>query len=90
MIVACFLPFVGCLVSEVVRFIDNDKIVVSPIDVRKINIAGEPAVTGKIGMVQYIIVEAVGGKKIPAVIGFIERPVVTQPLRAKDQHPVVS
>ena len=49
-----------------------------------------PAVAGEVGVVQDVVVEAVGGEDVAAVVGLVERPVVAQPLRAEHQHAVVA
>ena len=71
------------LVAEVVRLVDDDEVVVAPVDVRQIDVAGQAAVAGQVGVVQDIVVEAVGGEDVAAIVGFVERPVVAQSLGAR-------
>ena len=68
------------LVAEVVRLVDDDEVVVAPVDVREIDVAGQAAVAGEVGVVQNVVVEAVGGQEVAAVVGLVERPVVAQAL----------
>ena len=64
------------LIAEVVRLVDDDKIIVAPVHMGKIDIAGKTAVTRQIGMVQDIIVEAIRRQDVAAVVRLIERPVI--------------
>jgi len=50
------------------RFVDDDQIVVAPIDVREVDIAGCATVPGQVGVVENVVVEAIGSEKIAAVI----------------------
>ena len=81
---------VGGLVAEVVRFVDDHQVVVAPVDVRKVDVAGSAAVAGEVGVVEHVVVEAVGGQEIAAVVGLVERPVVAEPLGHEHQHAVVA
>ena len=56
----------------------------------EVDVAGQPAVAGEVGVVQHVVVEAVGGEDVAAVVGLVERPVVAQPLRAQHEHAVVA
>ena len=78
------------LVAKVVGLVDDHQVVVAPVHVGEVDIAGVAAVAGEVRVVQDVVVEAVGGKDIPAVIGFIERPVVAQALGHQHQHSVVA
>ena len=78
------------LVSEVVGLVDDDEIVVSPIDVGEIDIAGQAAIARQIGVIQNVVVEAIAGKDVAAVIGLVERPVVPEALRAQHQHAIIA
>ena len=78
------------LVAEVVRLVDDDEVVVAPVDVGKVDVAGSAAVAGEVGVVQDVVVEAVGGEEVAAVVGLVERPVVAQALGHEHQHAVVA
>ena len=80
----------GCLfVPKIVRFIDNNEIVVAPVDVGQVDITGSAAIARQISMIQDIVVETIGGKYVPAIVCLVESPVVTQPLWTKNQNPVI-
>ena len=48
------------------------------------------AVAGEVGVVEHVVVEAVGGQEVAAVVGLVERPVVAQALGHQHQHAVVA
>ena len=48
------------------------------------------AVAGEVGVVQHVVVEAVGGQEVAAVVGLVERPVVAQALGHQHQHAVIA
>ena len=48
------------------------------------------AVAREVGVVQDVVVEAVGGEDVAAVVRLVERPVVAQPLGAEHEHAVVA
>ena len=50
----------------------------------------ERPVARQVGVVQDVVVEAVAGQDVAAVVRFVERPVVAQPLGAQHEHTVVS
>ena len=70
--------------------VDDDEIVVAPVHVRQVDVARQPAVAGQVGVVQNVVVEAVGREDVAPVVRLVERPVVAQPLRAEDQHAVIA
>src|SRR5690606_25523659 len=78
------------LVAKIVRFIDDDQIVISPINVRQIDVTGHAAVTRQVGVVEYVIVEAVGRQYVASIVRLIDRPIVSQPLWSQDKNSVVS
>ena len=49
-----------------------------------------PAVAREVGVVQDVVVEAVGREDVAAVVRLVERPVVAEPLRAEHEHAVVA
>jgi len=80
----------GLLVAEVVRLVDDQQVVVAPVDVGQIDIAGQAAVAGQVGMVQNVVIEPIRGEDVAAVVGLVEGPIVAQALRAEDQRAVVA
>ena len=52
------------LVAEVVRLVDDDEVVVAPVDVRQVDVAGQPAVARQVGVVQNVVVEAIGARML--------------------------
>ena len=89
-VVTSLAVVVGGLVAEVVRLVDDHQVVVAPVDVGQVDVAGIAAVAGEIGVVEYVVTEAVGGQEVAAVVGLVERPVVTEPLGHQHQHAVVA
>ena len=89
-VVAGLAVVVGGLVAEVVRLVDDDQVVVAPIDVSQVDVAGSAAVAGEIGVVEHVVIEAVGGEEVAAVVGLVERPVVAESLGHEHQHAVVA
>ena len=89
-VVAGLAVIVRGLVAEVVGFVDDHEVVVAPIDVREVDVAGSAAVAGEVGVVEHVVVEAVGGEEVAAVVGLVERPVVAQALGHQHQHAVVA
>ena len=70
--------------------VDDDQVVVAPVDVGKVDVAGSAAVAREVGVVEHVVVEAVGGQDVAAVVGLVERPVVAQALGAEHQHAVIA
>ena len=89
-VVARLAVVVRRLVAEVVGFVDDDEVVVAPVDVGEVDVAGSAAVAREVGVVENVVVEAVGGEEVAAVIGLVERPVVAQALRHEHEHAVVA
>ena len=89
-VVAGLVSAQGRLVAEVVRLVDYDQVVVAPVDVGEVDVARLAAVAREIGMVEDVVVEAVGGEEIALVVGFVKGPVVAQPLGAEHQHAPVA
>ena len=78
------------LVAEVVGFVDDDEVVVAPVDVGEVDVAGSAAVAGEVGVIENVVIEAVGGEEVAAVVRLVECPVVAQALRHQHQHAVVA
>ena len=89
-VVAGLAVLVGRLVAEVVGFVDDDEVVVAPVHMGEIDVAGRAAVAGQVGMVENVVVEAVGGEDVAPIVGLVERPVVAQALRNQHEHAVIA
>ena len=89
-VVAGLAVIVRGLVAEVVGFVDDDEVVVAPVDVGEVDVAGSAAVAGQVGVVENVVIEAVGGEEVAAVVGLVECPVVAQALRHEHQHAVIA
>ena len=72
------------------RFVDDDEVVIAPVDVGEFDVARESAVAGEIGVIEDVVIEAIGGEDVAAVVSFVDRPVVAQPLGAEDENAVVT
>ena len=70
----------GNFIAEIVRFINDYQIVVAPIDIRQIDIAGRSAVAREVCMVQNIVIQAVAREDITPIVGLVDRPVISQSL----------
>ena len=89
-VIARLAVVVRGLVAEVVGFVDDDEVVVAPVDMGEVDVAGSAAVAGEVGVVENVVVEAVGGEEVAAVVGLVECPVVAQALGHQHQHAVVA
>ena len=90
-VVAGLLVFSRAIfVSEVVRLVDDDEVVVAPVDVGEFDVAGLAAVAGEVGVIQDIVVESVRGEDVAAVVGLVERPVVAEALWHEHEDAVVA
>ena len=73
-------------VAEVVRFVDNNKIIVAPIQPGKVNMTGHAALSGQVGMIKDIITKPILCNRIIDVVALIGRPVFREFLRTKNQN----
>ena len=89
-VIAGLAVVVGRLVAEVVGLVDDDEVVVAPVDMSEVDVAGHAAVAGQVGVVEHVVIEAVGGEKVAAVVRLVECPVVAQSLGHQHQHAVVA
>ena len=78
------------LVAEIVRLVDDDEIVVAQFTWARSTSPDWPPSPGQVGVIENVVAEAVAREDVPAVVGPIEGPVVSQPLRAEHEHPVVA
>ena len=78
------------VVAEVVAFVDDEQVVVAPVHGRKVDLAGRSSVAAEVGVVQHVVVEAVGRELVAAVVLRVDRPVLAQFFRAEHEHAVVA
>ena len=89
-VITCLASIVGRFVSEVVGFVDDDEIVVSPVHMGKVDIAGGAAVAREVGVIENVVIEAVGSEEVTAVIRLVERPIVAQAFGYEHEYAVVA
>ena len=88
--VAFLVALAGRVVAEVVRLIDDDQVVVAPVDRREVDVAGLAGLAAQVGVREHVVAEAVVAERIELVVQFIDRPVLAQLLRAEDEHAFVA
>ena len=72
------------------RLVNDNQVVVAPVNVLQVNVARQAVVTRQVGVVEHIKVKAVRLKRVAFVVGFVQRPVVAQALGHEYQHAVVA
>ena len=82
--------FPGHVVSEVMGFVDDDQIVVAPINGLKIDVAGEATVSTQVRMAEHVVAKPVIKEGVKLVIEPVDGPVFSELLRAKDKDTFVS
>ena len=78
------------LVAKVVRFVNDDEVVIAPVHMGKINVAGSPGISGEVGVVENVVIETVGREEVAAVVGLVECPVVAQTFGYQYQYAVIT
>ena len=73
-------------ISEIVGFIDDYQIIVTPIQARQIDPARHSGFAGEVCMIEHVIAQAVLRYRVVDVISLIRRPVFRQLLGAQYQH----
>ena len=89
LLVACLVVLVGVVVSEVVRLVDDDQIVIPPVDAVEGDTHGLTALAGEVGMSEDIVVEAVLNEDVGGKVTFVVEPVLGELLGAKNEHRLV-
>ena len=74
--VAVLVLLAGRVVPEVVRLVDDDEVVVAPVQGREIDVARVTGLAAEVGVGNDIVAEAVGDEGIEEAVGFVNRPVV--------------
>ena len=60
------------------RLINDNQVIVAPIQPGKVYLAGHALLTGKVGVIEHIIAQAVRRYGIVDVVAFVSRPVFRQ------------
>ena len=79
----------GRVVPEVVRLVDDDEVVVAPVQGREIDVAGVTGLAAEVGVGNDIVAEAVGDEGIEEAVGLVNGPVVAELLRAENEDALV-
>src|SRR5690606_25143497 len=77
------------IVAKVVGLIDDDEVIVAPVQRLEIDFTGVTAGPAQVRMVEYIVIESVGRQEIPAIIDRVQGPIVPEFFRAENEHAVV-
>jgi len=81
------LPIFECvIVAKVVRLVDDDQIVVAPVDLTQPHAERFTTITKQIGVAKDVVAEAVPYQRVVLQVSFVCRPIVGELLRAKDQY----
>ncbi|MNF79992.1 hypothetical protein D3C84_622230 [compost metagenome] len=72
------------------RFIDDDKVIVSPVDAVERSAKRLATGASEVGMAQHVIAESVTGKDVGLEITVVVEPVVRQFFGAEHQHRLVA
>ena len=86
LLIARLFIFETANIAKIVRFVDHHKVVVAPVDTRKVDPVRVPTGTGEIGVVEDIVVETVFGKDICFEVGVVIEPVFRKLLGAENQY----
>lgn len=78
------------VISEIVGFINDHKIVISPVHACQINISRHTAGSGKVSMVKHIIVKAILYQNIANIIPGINGPVIAEAFGCQNKDPIIS
>ena len=77
-----FLVLVGVVVAEVVRLVDDDEVVIAPVDAVQGGAKRLAAGAAEVGMTKHVVVEPVAGKDVGLKVAVVVQPVVRQLLGA--------
>ena len=87
--VALVVTLAGGVVAEVVRLVDDDEIVVAPVQGREIEIARSAGLAAEVGVRENVVAETVIDERIEEAVVAIDGPVVAQLLRAEHEDALV-
>ena len=83
--VAGFVALAGRVVAEVVRLVDDNEIVVAPVERLEVDVAGIAALAAQVGVGKNVVTEAVVQERIEQAVGLVNGPVVAKLLRAENK-----
>ena len=69
--------------------VDYDEPVVAPVHVAQVDVAGQPAIAGQVGVVEDVERKPIRGKRVADVIAGPQGPVVPQALRGQHEHALI-
>ena len=82
LLVAGFLVLISIIVAEVVRLVDDNKVIVTPVDAIQRCAERLTARTAEVGMTKHVVVEPVASKYVGLEVTAVVQPVVRQLLGA--------
>ncbi len=88
--VTCHFTLCRIIVSEVMRLVNDNQIIIGPVDSCQVNNAGFTTFACEVSIIQYIIVESIGEENISFIVLCIDSPVVTEFFGTKHQDTIVS
>ena len=89
-LIAGFPVLDGIVVSEIVRFIDDDQIIITPVNAVQRNAERLSRGAGEVGVAQNVIIEAIPGEDVGRQVAVVVQPVVREFLGAQHQHRAVA
>ena len=81
---------VAVAVAEVVRLVDDDEVVVLPVETREVDAVRCAVIAREVGMEEHGIVQAVGGNGIVLVVVAVGVPVLRELFRAEDEDGLIA
>ena len=76
-------------VTEIVGLVNNNKVIIPPVQPVKIKPVGCTATAGQVCVKQYVIIQAISGDRIINIVVLIGVPVLRQLFRAEDKYRLV-
>ena len=89
-LIAGFVIFVGVVVAEVVRLVDDDQVVVPPVDPVEGQAERHAGFALQIGVAEDVVIEPVGGEDVGGEIAFVGDPVVGEFFRTEYEDRAVA
>lgn len=90
LLVSRYFIFAWRIVSEVMRLIDNHKVIVSPVDTREIYTIGFSSSSSEVCMIKYIIVESILYERIVFIVIEECEPVISELLWTEYKNAFIS
>ena len=85
-LIACLPVFEGIVIAEIVRFVDDDEIVVAPVDAVQRHAQRIPAASEQVRVAQNVVTEPILREGVSRQIPFVIAPIIRQLLGAKHEH----